>query len=291
MSGRATLSAGWGQRWLARHRRTSGRVPQELASALAVRTMPRPAPIHVAVLGSFSSGKTTIINRLLGERLAPTGALPTTRWHMRVGFSPAPSVRVFRPGASAAFAPDLLRQRWPLLRRWLEGQPVVDALPEEEGLAGAELVIGLPHPLLASGVVLHDTPGHDALSSADRECALGALREADAVLYVSRWDHILCSGDLEVLDQVDAEAIPWALVVSRLGSRFAEPRRLARMDGHARSIARRWRERGPEAVLWAPDPLPAVGGWPPRPDRRVEALVSRLLTWAQEGPRRAAEVD
>src|SRR6185312_8625251 len=59
--------------------------------ALAVE---RERPLRVAVVGEFNAGKSTFLNALLGEDVAPTGVLPTTATLHWVAWAPDPFARV-----------------------------------------------------------------------------------------------------------------------------------------------------------------------------------------------------
>src|SRR6185436_3202358 len=62
--------------------------------ALAVE---RERPLRVAIVGEFNAGKSTFINALLGEDVAPTGVLPTTATLHWVAWAPDAFARVVVP--------------------------------------------------------------------------------------------------------------------------------------------------------------------------------------------------
>jgi hypothetical protein len=49
---------------------------------------------RVAVVGEFNRGKSTLINRLIGRDLLPTGPLPVTRAAVIIGAGPDDTVRI-----------------------------------------------------------------------------------------------------------------------------------------------------------------------------------------------------
>jgi ribosome biogenesis GTPase A len=116
---------------------------------------------RVAVVGDFNRGKSTLVNRLIGLDLLPTGNIPLTKAYVVV--------------RAAEDGPASLKVSWPqgaAERRWLtEKDPwrglVLDgsaeAIKVSEGEVGPEeprLLVSAPAPWLASlEVELIDTPG------------------------------------------------------------------------------------------------------------------------------------
>ncbi|HET9226322.1 MAG TPA: dynamin family protein, partial [Thermoanaerobaculia bacterium] len=124
----------------------------------------------VAVVGEFSRGKSTLINRLLDAEILPVGAIPTTALLTRLRYAPEPSVQGVRRDGS--------RER-------------LDAAPEswQRMLEGAEeppwvtLQYGAPNEWLhVSGIQLFDTPGAGDLESSRMEEVIDAISVSDATL-------------------------------------------------------------------------------------------------------------
>src|SRR5512133_970485 len=101
---------------------------------------------HVAVLGEFKRGKSTLVNALLGRELLPTGVIPLT--------AAATEVRYGADGATIVLL-DGSRQE-------VELSAIADYVTEvrnpgnERGVERVE--VRVPAPLLESGVVFVDTP-------------------------------------------------------------------------------------------------------------------------------------
>jgi GTP-binding protein EngB required for normal cell division len=69
------------------------------------------APLDVAVLGQFKSGKSSLLNAVLGTAVFPVGVLPVTAVVTRVAAGPAPQVRVTHlDGSSEDIAADRLAE-------------------------------------------------------------------------------------------------------------------------------------------------------------------------------------
>jgi hypothetical protein len=64
------------------------------SSVRACRALSGGEPIDLAVLGQFKSGKSSLLNAVLGEAALPVGALPLTAVITRIVAGPKPVVRV-----------------------------------------------------------------------------------------------------------------------------------------------------------------------------------------------------
>jgi len=129
-------------------------------------------PLQLAVMGEFNAGKSTFINALIGEEVAPMGVTPTTATLNVLKYGAEKKVRVVylddtvREGAYAELK-DLLAEaasRTRSVRR-------VEILFPAEALLRVNLV---------------DTPGMNALDPEHEKVALRAIDEADAIVWLFR---------------------------------------------------------------------------------------------------------
>src|SRR5690606_21733102 len=65
--------------------------------------------LTIGLIGGFSSGKSTLINALLGEEILPSGAVPTTASGTRITYGP--SLQIILEGVQASNARPTLQQR------------------------------------------------------------------------------------------------------------------------------------------------------------------------------------
>lgn len=114
--------------------------------------------LHVAVLGQFKRGKSSLLNALLGQELLPTAVVPLTAVPTFLRYGDALALRAsYRDGRRTenreARSIDELRQT-------LEGL-VTEAGNPGNRLGVSQVDVFLPSALLAQGVVLIDTPASD----------------------------------------------------------------------------------------------------------------------------------
>ncbi|MFC5750852.1 dynamin family protein [Actinomadura rugatobispora] len=159
--------------------------------------------LRLAVGGRLKAGKSTLVNALLGHRLAATAATECTllvAWfrdahvnrvqvrHRDGGVRHVPA----RPGGGV---PD---------------DPAALGIPHEEI---AELVVEAPNERLASGYTVVDTPGLDSLTGLD-DLSMAALARADALLYVTPHPG---ENDLEALEALRRRADEHITALNVLG--------------------------------------------------------------------------
>jgi predicted GTPase len=211
-------------------------------------------PLRVAVAGRVKAGKSTLLNALVGERLAATDAGECTR-----------IVTWYRHGLGYSVAADLRPEgRTDLAFRRLDGELLID-LGAHDVDAIERIEVGWPSAKLES-MTLIDTPGLGSAneSTSDRTTAslldagIEGPAEADAVLYLMRHLH---HGDARFLEAFMDHSIAHAspvnavVVLSR-----ADEIGAARPDAldSARSIAARY-AADPRVRELASGVLPVAG--------------------------------
>ena len=128
-------------------------------------------PLLVAVMGEFNAGKSSFVNALAGEEVAPTGVTPTTATVNVLRYGPTPAARVVAHDGSARDLPaaDIAR--------------FVTSM-DDEATRGVRLVeIFLPVETLRR-VEIVDTPGLNSIRPEHERVARDFLQEADAIVWV-----------------------------------------------------------------------------------------------------------
>jgi Flp pilus assembly protein TadD/GTP-binding protein EngB required for normal cell division len=165
--------------------RTPALAELTIAAGRAVEAFDR--PLLVAVMGEFNAGKSSFVNALVGEEVAPTGVTPTTA-----------TINVWRhgaaPGARVVYHDGTTRE----LGAASVG-PFLRELADAE--AAAVRVVEIFHPLDAlRRVEIVDTPGWNALSAAHEKVAREFLVDADALVWVFALGQAAKASEKEALE-------------------------------------------------------------------------------------------
>lgn len=161
--------------------------------------------LRVLVIGEPRQGKSQLVNALINAPVCAVGDDITTTVPTVVQHADAPSAVLVRQPAwsplqiagAAGSGPEKVPVPIDEIARHVGGKT--------GGLDPADYVraeIGIPRALLASGLVLIDTPGIADLDSTRGESALAALAQADAALMVSDATHELSATELELLARI-----------------------------------------------------------------------------------------
>ncbi len=164
-----------------------------------LRTRLEEGRFHLAVLGQFKRGKSTLLNAFLGQALLPTSVVPLTavptfleqgpEVRIRVRYQDEQPVKEFVGGSteeSAALLQSLVTE---------DGNP-----KNRQGVRQVEILH--PAPILQHGLVLIDTPGIGSTFTHNTEATLNFLPQCDAALFVISADPPLTEVEAEFLKAV-----------------------------------------------------------------------------------------
>jgi hypothetical protein len=154
---------------------------------------------HLAVLGQFKRGKSTLLNALLGEAILPTSVIPLTSIPTFIHGGKARHVRVFHldgwPGE------ELSGEHSEELAAFLSKYVTEAENPHnEKGVSHVEVLH--PAPILQKGTVLIDTPGIGSTFRHNTEATLRFLAECDAALFLASVDPPLTEVEVDFLKRV-----------------------------------------------------------------------------------------
>jgi hypothetical protein len=144
---------------------------------------------NVVVAGEFKQGKSSLVNALVGAPVCPVDDDAATAVPTFVRHGDKPSADLMWEGENTPREGIDLND----LRRYVM----------EGATAGASRVTGveirIPRTILASGLVLVDTPGIGGLGSAHSAASLAAISLADAVLFVTSAAQELTRSEMDFL--------------------------------------------------------------------------------------------
>jgi GTPase SAR1 family protein len=165
--------------------------PEALRRVVAARER-LARPLTIAIMGEFSSGKSTFVNALLGEELAPMGVLPTTN-----------TINVFRRGASARARVHYRDGRIGTIEA-AEVRPFLAGLDDAESSAIRYVEIERGAGGLGDATIV-DTPGLNALDPYHERVAREFVDEADAVVWIFSATRGAVASERTVLDELRAD--------------------------------------------------------------------------------------
>ena len=155
--------------------------------------------LHLAVLGQFKRGKSTLLNAFLGQALLPTSVVPLTAIPTFIYYGPELRMQVLyqdeRPPKEYA------NLSFEELSRTLEGLVTEEGNPRNH-LGVLQVEIYHPAEILKHGVVLIDTPGIGSTFTHNTEATLNFLPQCDAALFVLSADPPLTEVEADFLKRV-----------------------------------------------------------------------------------------
>jgi ethanolamine utilization protein EutP (predicted NTPase) len=161
--------------------------------------------LRLAFVGRFLSGKSTLINALLGEEVLPTGAVSTTAVPIEIAYGPTAHVTA-KLALAAEHDGDLTRALdLADLAAYAMKPPVSQTSDDADKRAKPSAIECLrlrwPMLLLQSQALLIDTPGLGQHETTHHQVEQH-LAQADVVVYVSRLDSSLTLDEQQWFEQV-----------------------------------------------------------------------------------------
>lgn len=157
---------------------------------------------HLAALGQFKRGKSTLLNALLGADVLPTSVIPVTAIPTFVQYGPKCTAKVkFINGKTEDVTAEGTTEQ---LAEFLAKYVTEERNPHNR-LGVHEVVLEYPSSLLQQGVVLIDTPGIGSTFRHNTEATLNFLSQCDAALFIISPDPPITEVEIDFLKEVLAK--------------------------------------------------------------------------------------
>lgn len=151
----------------------------------------------ILVAGEFNTGKSTTINAMLGDRVLPAYAVPTTAVLSVLRWGERPHARLFKidSGSRSGLAPDPVD----IAVTDLERHVTIDETDPDAVNPWGVAEISWPLSLLRNGVLVVDSPGLNEDPQRSR-VTHGYLTRADAVVFILDATRALAASEREFLN-------------------------------------------------------------------------------------------
>ena len=172
----------------------------------------------IQVIGTFSNGKSTVINALLGENVLPAYALPTTAVINEVKYGDKKeAILHFRNPLPENLPESLSRKALSHMQKYnmenipplhIEYGEIEDYVVIPIGTDPKEMLLESPYekvelfwplPMLKEGVEIIDSPGLNESATRAR-VTMDYLSKADAILFVLAADHLCSQDEMEFIE-------------------------------------------------------------------------------------------
>jgi small GTP-binding protein len=188
----------------------------DLVSSVEAIAVERDRPLRVAVVGEFNAGKSTFLNALLGEDVAPTGVLPTTATMHWVAWAPDPFARIVVRGAPDRVVPH-------------GGLKVALKDLASSGARVDRVFIYAPIERLKRVEIL-DTPGFNAPDPDHIAAARQAFDEAHVAIWLLDATGAMKDTERRVLSEIKELGVPIQILINKADR--LTPNELAHVRDH-----------------------------------------------------------
>jgi len=179
---------------------------------------------HLAVLGQFKRGKSTLLNALLGEEVLPMALVPLTAIPTFIQYGQVPQAKAYfqderQPKVCVAHEAGAIKS---FLSRFVteQGNP-----RNQLGLSYVE--VAHPAAILHSGVVLIDTPGIGSTFRHNTEMTLNFLHKCDAALFLVSADPLITEVEVSFLQHTREKITRLFFALNKVDYLSLEDRRQA----------------------------------------------------------------
>ena len=178
---------------------------------------------HLAVLGQFKRGKSTLLNALLGAQLLPSAVVPLTSMPTYISWSDHKTASVtLNRGEPLEFTTKDTGELSKFLSRY-----VTEESNPRNKLGVKQVEVKFPSPLLRDGVVLIDTPGIGSTFQHNTEATLSFIPNCDAALFLVSADPPVTQVELEFLQTIRPRVTHFFFIMNKVDYLSSDEQRQA----------------------------------------------------------------
>lgn len=160
--------------------------------------------LEIAIFGRVSTGKSSLLNHVIGADLLPVGVTPITAVPTRIGYGPEPLVRVWQEGRGVS------EHKLEALASFVDER----LNPENRNRVGRILVL-YPSQRLREGTIFVDTPGIGSLATSGAAETLAYLPRCDTGIVLVDSGSTLAPDDLKIIRALLQVSTPTSVLVSK----------------------------------------------------------------------------
>lgn len=182
-------------------------LPPEIAEEAAdLRDRLETGQFHLAVLGQFKRGKSTLINALLGAEILPSGVLPVTLVPVFLRYGTQPDVEIhYQNGHGLEHSP--LSQL---------GEYVNEANNPKNVKQVSRVELRYPASLLKNGIIVIDTPGVGSTYQHNTDTTIDLLPRCDAALVILSADPPITAAEVSFLQRLQPHVVRLFFVLNKI---------------------------------------------------------------------------
>jgi len=159
---------------------------------------------EIAIFGRVSSGKSSLLNHVIGMEILPVGVTPVTAIPTRVAYGTKPEVQVRIEGQGIQ---QVELQQLP--------EFVDERLNPSNQKRVANILVRYPSARLSEGVILVDTPGLGSLATSGAAETLAYLPRCDIGVVLIDAGSTLSPEDVKTIQALNEATIPVTIVLSK----------------------------------------------------------------------------
>lgn len=224
---------------------------------------------HVSVVGEFKRGKSTLVDALLGREVLPVGVLPLTAVPVEITHGDERATVEFADG------------EWVDIDLHDLDEYVTEQRNPGNSKGVARVRVAVPSSLLATGLVLVDTPGLGSVHEHNTDAAVRALEATDGAIVVLSATAPFSEQERELMERLRERSARTFFALNRVDELDADG--LREVEGFVTDELHRWFGDGaavyPMSARRALDA--AVNGADPDPG--FDAFVADLRAFVEDG--------